>query len=246
MIRGISTLPFRKEDLKNNIKKLSYLNIELVHKRGHFYPQIHDDILRWRDRFSKYRINVVSLHTPYDDRVDIGDEDEWNRTRSLREIEKSIVIAHYLKSKSVVVHPGSDEDMSITLQSLKSLKEFADEFGIVLCLENMSPQKPGYLSEKFVDVVKSSGVKVCLDVGHLFLHKDDVSDLLKEIKDDIFYMHIHNNDGIVDRHWGINKGNFSVDEFFNYNVEMMILELQEKEGFDEEVDTFLNYNPISR
>jgi len=53
---------------------------------------------------------------------------------------------------------------------------------------------------ELIETIDLPNIKVNLDVGHAKLGKVPLEDWIKELKEHIFYMHIHSNDGIYDTH----------------------------------------------
>jgi sugar phosphate isomerase/epimerase len=54
----------------------------------------------------------------------------------------------------------------------------------------------------FAKKINSDNFKVCLDTGHCIRCGEDLADAVRYIgKDMLFAMHVHDNDGLHDRHW---------------------------------------------
>ncbi len=239
MKKIVSTLIFEGRRIEDVLSSLKDLSLELRYTEGHFYPYVHEDIKNLKRMFEEKNIQIAGIHAP-DRNVDIGSDDEWERNRSLREVEKSIVTCHYLGGKYIVLHPGTDTNFEITENSIKALKEFADEWNIEIYLENMPPYKNGFWSDRFLEIVENTGIYICIDSGHLLLQGVKIEDIEDKIDGLVKHIHLHNNDGESDKHWGVKKGKYDLSEFLNIGAETVTLELEEG-VFDEEVKIFFDF-----
>jgi sugar phosphate isomerase/epimerase len=131
-------------------------------------------------------------------------------------MSKAIRGSAYLGAKAMVLHPlmpfGANEPtnpsevLEINLEFMSSLSEVAGEYGITVCYENMPfLNHPIHSAREVTDLVRkvnSNNFKVCLDTGHCIRCGEDLTDAVKYIgKDLLFAMHVHDNDGLHDRHW---------------------------------------------
>jgi sugar phosphate isomerase/epimerase len=76
------------------------------------------------------------------------------------------------------------------------------------------------LLDKINEAMKNKVVSSCLDIGHINAnssktHKEWITALGHRIK----YVHLHNNGGIFDDHWGLWKGTINVKEVLDLLAE---------------------------
>ena len=78
------------------------------------------------------------------------------------------------------------------------LKEVPDYKGLIL-LENIFEESPLMIKE-LIETINLPNIKINLDIGHAKLGKVTLEEWIRELKDHIYYIHVHSNDGIYDNH----------------------------------------------
>lgn len=140
------------------------------------------------------------------EKVNIESLNEWERVRSIREIEKSVPISNHLGAKYLIVHPSgkvSNENrkkaVENSLKSLNEIKEFAKLFEVQVLVENLPFS---YLADNFneMKIFVDNGFDICFDLGHSILTDDDPLVLIKSLRDKIKVLHFHSNDKKDDLH----------------------------------------------
>lgn len=138
--------------------------------------------------------------------------------RIINEIKIAIEACHVLQCEYLVVHPfmpngWSDRGNSIAKDTfnknvnyLRLLSDFAENYGITLCLENM-PCKDFCIStpEEILAVVKTvdrKNVKMCFDTGHVtaFSRQLTVGHEIRKCGEFVKVLHVHDNHGGADQH----------------------------------------------
>jgi sugar phosphate isomerase/epimerase len=233
---GISTMVFYHENIKKLLPLLNSFgiqNIEIRPNINHFEchdPEIIEELSKEVKRFN---ISVKSIHMPMHG-VDISSPEEYDRIKSVREIEKTIITALKLNSKLVVVHPGGkcnsiadrETRMNKCITSLTEIVEFCSQWGIKIALENTVPGRLGdHWSEiqHILETISSVYLGVCLDTGHYMLHqKSNEKGMLRLDKEPIdwekhlFHIHIHDNNGKSDLHLLPGEGHFPWNQLLSY------------------------------
>lgn len=128
------------------------------------------------------------------------------------EIVKSMEHSSYLGADMVVVHPCKHIDykednnydlmMQYNLDFYRRLIPYAEEFGVKVAIENLKnciTETPEGLLE-LINTLNNEAFTVCYDVGHTNICGQDPADMLRKIGKHIGCTHIHDNDGIIDRH----------------------------------------------
>lgn len=93
-------------------------------------------------------------------------------------------------------------------RSAEYWREFLENVprGAVICLENVLEPEPEYLAE-LCDAVADERLRVCLDVGHAHRFSTVPTERWIDILGQrIAHVHLHNNDGLADRHWELPRG----------------------------------------
>lgn len=235
---GLSSFLFEDCKLESKLPLLKEAGIEYIEvkpKEGHFDFQDPKYLEEMAKEFKKYGIKAKSMHMPTNG-VDISLTEEYDRVWSIREVEKTILALLRLEGEIIVIHPGSKiEDererkkrREKSEQSLEEILKFCEHWGIKIALENTLPGKTGDSMTEILEIVKkfnSKNLGICLDTGHcnitssLYNH-NEVIDSLKEIRDYLCHLHIHDNFGKSDDHCLPFEGNINWKEFVRVLMEI--------------------------
>jgi len=154
-------------DLIDSLKDSTIDKIEIRCESGHINYDDVDEIKRLKGYLKKREIIPLSVHPP--GWINVGDSDEWNRIRSVREVEKCILIAKKIEAKSVILHPSeSNGNLEFTEKSLEKIRDFSVEYGVEMFIENTFPDKYGSDLEDIKQLSSEFGVGVCFDTSHYF------------------------------------------------------------------------------
>ena len=228
---GLSTMPLEDFQLRSKLTLLRDAGIKYIEvkpKEGHFDFQDPKYLEEMAREFKKNEIKVKSMHMPTNG-VDISLIEEYDRVWSIREVEKTILALLRLEGEIIIIHPGSaieDEKerkkrREKSEQSLEEILKFCEYWGIKIALENTLPGKTGDSISEIFEIVKkfnSKNLGICLDTGHCnitysFYNHNGVVDSLKEIRDYLCHLHIHDNFGKSDDHYLPFEGNINWKEF---------------------------------
>ncbi|MFO8061974.1 MAG: sugar phosphate isomerase/epimerase [bacterium] len=164
-----------------------------------------DNIDAIRDEARKYSVDIISVHAPFH-KTDISCLNTYERKRSIRNIEKAVVIAGRLQARYTVLHistPINDNDRdkrwNNAFDSLAEINETAQRYKIELLIENTLPGRLFYDREGF-EKITDSGYSICLDTGHALISGLNLTDIYRSFKAHIPLMHIHTNSGSHDSH----------------------------------------------
>jgi sugar phosphate isomerase/epimerase len=104
--------------------------------------------------------------------------------------------------------------LAYAAESLQRIVEFIPAGK--LCIENLE-----YIAfEKLFPLVEEFGTRVCMDVGHLVLRKEDIGDFVKTYGPYLGHVHMHDvtcrlfdkRVNVMDDHQGLGTGLIDVDE----------------------------------
>lgn len=141
--------------------------------------------------------------------------------------ENIVSIAAKVGAATITVHPGyresvgpsSDITINSLINNLTVMVNIAKRKGIIICFENYSKESVllCYNIDEYKSVIsRVKDMKITLDIGHINTTNHNIIDYTNAVKEHIFDMHIHNNDGQGDNHKGLQEGSINYHEFFNY------------------------------
>lgn len=160
---------------------------------------------------------VLTLHLPFSD-LNLGSLNHpiWKET--IRQMKKCLERASDFVELAVV-HPGHLSPLGMQLpdmawqQSIEGLRavcDFANEFGIKIGVENMvnMPHVFGKQPGEIVGMIESlerENAGLTLDVGHANTN-GNVPEFLENLGG-VVHVHLHDNNGKSDEHLALGKGN---------------------------------------
>ena len=137
------------------------------------------------------------------------------RNAILSESEKIFAMAEELGIEHITIHPDfmklkreNRALVSETIKSLAILAKSASDHNLILCLENFEDD---YFSVENLKQILASvkGLKFTLDVGHAFMRvkkTENVVNMMKEMKEYLIHVHMHDNSGFRDEHLPLGVG----------------------------------------
>ncbi|MGQ9718410.1 MAG: sugar phosphate isomerase/epimerase family protein [Nitrososphaerales archaeon] len=218
-IVGLSTLYIilREEPFEHVVRDVEYEREEderpdvweIVDDAQH--PLTHDNLRLVQGLYSQGY--SFTIHSPYSG-LNIADLDESRRRESLARLKKSIESAARIEAKALVLHPGMkarDQTISQRLndESIITLYDYAESFGIVLALENMNPNTQYFMIEpsEFEEFFERNSIRLRMtfDLGHAHIGSLE-KDFVSRLSDKFMIIHAHDNNGAKDEHLGIGDG----------------------------------------
>lgn len=168
----------------------------------------------------------IVIHAPFMD-LNISSFNKIIRQESIHQVLDSCKLAYLLGSKKLVVHPGRmtmskiplKEFLDINYEALNYLIEEANIYNIIICLENMERRNKEYfiLPKTLLQIIKkmnSRYLKICLDIAHANT-SGQIKDFITELGNNIFHIHISDNEGHSPVHLPIGEGNIQFQEIFH-------------------------------
>ncbi len=173
-----------------------------------------------RDLDERTRERVRAMLAPYERTVhvpfyglNLGCFDQWIADYSERTIQEGIEFCHTIDADRAVTHTtvpaylGEDafpKWRDRFLERAARLEEQADQAGVQLVWEN-TYERDFMLFDAMISRIPT--VAFCLDVGHAHCFaKRPVADFVMHLGRRIRHAHLHDNDGLDDRHWPIGRG----------------------------------------
>ena len=198
-IDSLNVEEFEKLNIGVEIQDLTEPNLSL--------NEIDTIIYRYKAKLKGFK-NIKALHGPFLD-LKPSSPDKLIREVSYNRYLYTINAAKELNIDYLIFHsqinPYLNQPCIRKLNNTQSrefweeiLKEVPDYKGIIL-LENIFEETPSMLKE-LIETINLPNVKINLDIGHANLGEVTLEEWIKELKDYIFYIHIHSNDGLYDNH----------------------------------------------
>ena len=221
---GVSTL-FKPRNPHKAIKEILAAGINTDTVEIAIADQIPFGEARKIKNLGKEKNIDFSVHAPFlfDDIAYPHDE---IRKIFVNEVKKSIDFAEQIGAKMVNTHPGKksirppevdvfselpyqkDLYLKNSMESLAEIKNYAESKNIIMAVENTSEgvgKSPRNINTL---ISKTEGVIFNLDIGHSNITRNTEEFLELPIS----HMHLHDNDGVEDRHRPPGEGNINFKE----------------------------------
>jgi sugar phosphate isomerase/epimerase len=198
------------EEIAPNVARLapSFDEIELVLFESVSQDSIPDDIeiKRLRELSLLHRVGF-NVHLPID--ISLGDECEKVRTNGISIVKMVIERTLCLNPSTYTLHldlreKNGQEEMDIENWRRRIVQSLGE---IVECgtkSNSISIETLGYPFEWIDDIVKRFGFSICLDIGHILIHEEDVSSYLERYLSNASIIHLHGFQEGID-HLGIDR-----------------------------------------
>ena len=128
--------------------------------------------------------------------------------KNYRDVVRSIEYASILGAKGIVVHaikvPDDADFVEYNLAYYKSLEPYAKKYGIKIAVENLlnSIFWTPYKLCHFIKMLNSDVFCACVDVGHSAIIGMPPEDFIAGMDKSVMkYVHLHDTDFKLDRHW---------------------------------------------
>ena len=155
-------------------------------------------------------------HAPFPSSTGDPEKDEIIFNNILRAME----VASILGAKIIIVHPKQhlhyhdyiDELREMNIHFYKSLIPYCEKFGIKVAVENMWRNELGSnnIIEStcsrcdtfcdYVDEINSPWIVACLDIGHVPLVGESITNIIHALGDRLQALHVHDNEFVTDMH----------------------------------------------
>lgn len=172
--------------------------------------QLKNYLLELSNKAQESKIFINQLHAQWP--LKAGSQHEI--VCSLDRIKTSIRGAWYLMCPNIVIHPivplgrGEDFDEHVIFNKnvdfFTRVADYAEQYQVTICIENL-PFVEFAISKvdnvlKLIKAVNKKNCKMCFDVGHAFVFKDDIGDDIIKIGNNLQVLHVHDNKGNYDSH----------------------------------------------
>jgi sugar phosphate isomerase/epimerase len=165
-----------------------------------------------------------TVHAPFAD-LNIASPSKPVLEATLKRLTQSINCAAALDAKIWVLHPGMktgisnfypDAEWKQNLSSIKQLLKTAQDKGLTAAIENL-PGKYWFIMstpEEFLRFYNETGLEVGIvfDIAHAYLERQ-VESFLQKLPKKIVHVHVSDNLGETDNHFGVGYGSINFPQF---------------------------------
>lgn len=196
-------------------KKLGYDGVEIWGGRPHAYWEDMTDTRIEEVKKTLQEIDLkISNFIPAQFRypTNLAATDELIRQGSVEYIKRNIEVAEKLESPFVSLCPGfslfndrREEAYNAMIKSIEEIIDFSKDMNTKLIIEPAHAMETDLVlttedGMKVVDYFGKDKLGLCLDTGHLFVNKENLSDVVEKVKDYTVHWHFDDNCGISDDH----------------------------------------------
>ncbi len=222
---SIATSLFMKVDLPTAIEKIAeagFAEVELWTRAPHLdATDAAYDVGAVLRTLVECGVKAKSCHAPFGPHINLGSHDESVREAGIDSLRSLLEPCAKLGVETIVVHPNvapqrqTDEQAEASRprirESMAAAGEIARPFGVRLAFENMlsaGRSQPCGAMAQLLELVDGlpDNVGLCFDTGHAFANGLDLAREVRDSGDRLIALHVHDNDGELDRHWPPGRG----------------------------------------
>ncbi len=162
---------------------------------------------------------ILSMHGPFSDLIPAS-RDILIRQVTRKRFGQACEVAGRFGAQHLIFHSGfipKTYPAEMWLQNTYSFwKEFLMDVPVLATLHLENVYEDNYhnlreLVDRINQAFSREYLTICLDLGHVNANSSlPVEDWIKELGNRIHYVHVHNNGGILDDHWRLNKGTLDI------------------------------------
>ena len=161
------------------------------------------------------KINNRSIHGPFLDLYAASRDPEVINVVKSRFVQ-AYKTAKLLDARNIVFHAGyipkafyPDDWIKQSTVFWRDFLYYVDE-NTEIHIENVCEDDYSLIC-RLVEFVDRPNFSVCLDIGHVNINSTKpIEEWIKRLNNKIKYVHLHNNDGISDSHFGLCRGNIDI------------------------------------
>ena len=160
-------------------------------------------------------IKIQSMHGPYRD-LCLGSKDSLIKAATMTRFEYAYALSKKLECRHIIMHHGYIPATSYPPNWTLRAKAFFDAFfrskdnETTIYLENQLELSPDLISA-VVGAADDKRLRICLDVGHANCNSNTpVLKWIDQLRDQIGFVHLHNNNGKDDQHLDCASGSMDM------------------------------------
>jgi len=158
------------------------------------------------------KIKITSIHLPFGESLAIASLDGKCIKNAEIEIETAMEYALYFGAEVIVVHASAEpikhkDRSALILQAKQTLKKFEEDAknkNLKFAIEFLPRTCIGNSAEELLAIIKDLDKEhfgICLDVNHLMNNYKQLPNVICQLQERIFELHLSDHDGIDEKHW---------------------------------------------
>ena len=166
----------------------------------------------------------LSMHGPFAEMIPAS-QDPWVRQVAARRFQQACDIANATGAQHLILHSGYIPKTYGREKWIQNAFHFWMDFlqdklkpGFIH-LENVYEDDYSTLRELVDKVDQAMGTEIltiCLDIGHVNANSShSLQEWINALGDRIHYVHLHNNAGVLDDHWRLDKGTIAIPKILD-------------------------------
>ncbi len=229
MDRGLRLLRFFFVNVPYELLKDKYWDLFVSYRISpeiYFSPSLLDrwPEAEWKEMAQSLRElgMKATFHAPFYD-LSPGALDEKIRQATLERLVQVLELASIFHPQAIVAHLGFDprihesyeeEWLENSLKTWQAIIPLLKKVGTFLNLENVFENTPE-LFKKLLSKINSPYIGICFDYGHTKAFTNTGLRNWQEIFPWVRQLHLHDNQGQKDDHWGLGKGILGFSALFS-------------------------------
>jgi sugar phosphate isomerase/epimerase len=165
------------------------------------------------------KLPFLGMHAPFSELVPASRDPMVRQVAKLR-FEQAYQSARKMDAQHLIIHSGFFPKTYPKAVWIQNTFDFWIDFladkpypGLVH-IENVYEDEPEALLElveRVNEVFQDNLLTICLDIGHVNSNSTHSFDeWIGRLGDRIRYVHLHDNNGVLDNHWGLGKGKIDI------------------------------------
>jgi sugar phosphate isomerase/epimerase len=191
---------------------------------------------------------LIGMHGPFYELIPAS-RDPLVRQVARSRCQQGYEVAKMIGAKHLVLHSGYLPKTYPHDQWIQNSFEFWVEFLADKCTPNFVHMENVYeddfsalceLTDRVNQTFQEERLTICLDIGHVNANSSkSFPDWILGLGDRIRYVHLHNNDGILDDHWRLDKGKIDVSQVLELLLKYSPKAIWNVETFVEDIEPSL-------
>lgn len=197
------------------IKSFGYDGVEIWGGRPHAYweDMTEENIAKLKQGIRKTELNISNfIPAQFRYPTNLASTDPLIREGSVKYIKRNIEIAEKLEAPYISLCPGFSvygdtvaEAFAAMLRSFEEIIKFSEKMNTKIILEPAHAMETDLVRTaeegmRVVDYFGKDKMGLCLDTGHLYINKENLSDVVEKVKDYRVHWHFDDNHGLDDSH----------------------------------------------
>jgi sugar phosphate isomerase/epimerase len=193
-------------------------------------------------------IPLIGLHGPFSELVPAS-RDPLVRQVARTRCQQGFELAQMIGARHLILHSGYLPKTYPREQWIQNSFDFWVNFLTDKSTPNMIHVENVYeddftalgeLIDRVNQAYQGERLSICLDIGHVNANSSkSLADWIIGLGDRIRYVHLHNNDGILDDHWRLDKGKIDVRQVLELLIKHSPNAICNVETFVEDIEPSL-------